>query len=117
MDFGKEIKDFRRKNNLTQKQASDLFGVSAVTVCRWEVGKDEPTKKNKDKIYNILFEGIASKKEQSIKPLVRKTREIVIINYKSGKVVAVDKDRALDEIIGCFDSIESVQAIEYLAKG
>lgn len=40
--FGKLIKDIRKKNNLTQKQLADKYGVTYQAVSKWENGKNMP---------------------------------------------------------------------------
>lgn len=42
-------------------------------------------------------------------------KEIVIITFESGHIIAVDKDRAIDEIVAYFDSIEDIQLVEYIS--
>ena len=39
---GKFIKDIRKKNNLTQKQLADKYGVTYQAVSKWELGKNIP---------------------------------------------------------------------------
>jgi len=41
-------------------------------------------------------------------------KEIVIITFESGHMIAVDKDQALDEIIAYFDNIEDITVVDYL---
>ena len=47
----KKILDFRAKNNLTQKQLSEIFGVSALMIHKYEASSSKPSSKNK-----IIFE-------------------------------------------------------------
>ena len=42
MDLGKRLKEYRQRNGLTQEALADRFGVSRVTVSRWETGAEEP---------------------------------------------------------------------------
>lgn len=51
MIMAMSIKAARVNANLTQKQAADIIGVSADTICNWENGKNYPST---DKIPKIL---------------------------------------------------------------
>ena len=42
IDFGKFIRELRKKNNLTQKQLADRCGVTYQAVSKWENGKNIP---------------------------------------------------------------------------
>lgn len=41
-NFPKNLKHYRLKNNLTQKQLGSLLGVSESIICRWEQGNRFP---------------------------------------------------------------------------
>ena len=41
-------------------------------------------------------------------------KEIVIITFESGHMIAVDKDQALNEILAYFDNIQDIQLVDYL---
>jgi len=43
---GKQIKEYRKIHNLTQKQLAKILGVSTTTIKRWEYGKSYPRLKN-----------------------------------------------------------------------
>ena len=47
MTYGEKIKTAREKLLLTQEEFASEIGVNAITVCRWETGKCEPTLKAK----------------------------------------------------------------------
>lgn len=62
--FGKFIKDIRKKNNLTQKELADKYGVTYQAVSKWETGKNMPDImliKQMSKDFNVelsdMFEG------------------------------------------------------------
>ena len=40
--IGKLIKEIRQKNNLTQKQFADKYGITYQAVSKWENGKNMP---------------------------------------------------------------------------
>tara|TARA_A100001201_G_scaffold143577_2_gene145920 strand:- start:429 stop:584 length:156 start_codon:yes stop_codon:yes gene_type:complete len=42
-------------------------------------------------------------------------KELILITWKSGAMIAVDKDQALNEIVAYFDSIEDIQLVEYIS--
>jgi len=42
---GKEIKELRNKLKLTQKELAGKIKVDAITVSRWELGKQKPSPK------------------------------------------------------------------------
>ena len=54
MDYSKLLKNYRLKNFLTQRELSDLLGVSVVTVNRWETKKFKPTIKQQKRICEFL---------------------------------------------------------------
>ena len=41
-DFGKRIKELRRKNDFTQEKLADFLGVSYKAVSKWECGVTVP---------------------------------------------------------------------------
>lgn len=47
MTYAEKIKNAREKLLLTQEELALELGVNAITVCRWETGKCEPTLKAK----------------------------------------------------------------------
>lgn len=49
-----EIKQYRKRNRISQGEFGDLLGVSAATVSRWETGKDKPTYRHLMDITEIL---------------------------------------------------------------
>lgn len=51
MDFGKKLLEFRAKYSLSQKQTSEIVGVSYEMISQYENGKYNPTARNK-----IIFE-------------------------------------------------------------
>ena len=51
MDFGKKLLEFRAKYSLSQKQTSEIIGVSYEMISQYENGKYKPTARNK-----IIFE-------------------------------------------------------------
>jgi transcriptional regulator with XRE-family HTH domain len=42
MDFGTQMKDLRKKNNMTQEQMADKLGVSRQAISNWENNKNLP---------------------------------------------------------------------------
>lgn len=56
MDFGKTLLEFRAKHNLTQKQLADYFGVTVISVYRYENNKHNPSQVNKIKFENKMKE-------------------------------------------------------------
>ncbi len=55
MDYSEFLRNYRKKNFLTQTELAALLGVSFSTVNRWETGKFKPTLKTKKKIYDLLI--------------------------------------------------------------
>ena len=43
----------------------------------------------------------------------QQTKELILITWKSGAMIAVDRDRALDEILASFDDIEDLAIVDY----
>ena len=42
LTISQNIKQFRKKNDLTQEQLAEVFGVTAQTISRWELGSAYP---------------------------------------------------------------------------
>ena len=61
VDIGKQLGQFRAKNNLTQDEVAAELGVSAGAVHRWEVGERKPRGRNIRKIEKL----IASRSEKA----------------------------------------------------
>lgn len=53
MDYGKNIKEYRNKEFLSQQELAEILGVSIVTVSRWEQSKYSPTLKMKKKLKEL----------------------------------------------------------------
>lgn len=49
------IRFFRKNNNITQKKLAIIIGVSRRTIINWENNHKKISKKNKEKIKNILL--------------------------------------------------------------
>ncbi len=56
MIYSEKIKILREKLLITQEELASALGVTAVTVCRWETGKCEPTIKAKKAIKKFIEE-------------------------------------------------------------
>ena len=56
MNYAELTKKLRNKLILTQTEFGELLGVSFTTVCRWEMGKNEPTTKQKRRIVELCKE-------------------------------------------------------------
>lgn len=108
MSLSKRIKSFRKKNKLTQKQFSNLVGVSTCTICEWETGKNKITK-NKKQVLELLNNGIVDSKQDIPKfiedhPLVNKDHkeiiESILNDYKehaSKKLLVIEKKKLVGE--------------------
>ena len=75
-NFGKFIKEIRKKHNLTQKQLADKYNVTYQAVSKWENGKNIPDTlliKQMSKDFNIsledMFDGKTTKKKNKTKYL------------------------------------------------
>ena len=64
-DAGKQIKDYRKIHNLTQKQLAEILDVSTTGVKRWEYGKAYPRLKN-FKTFISLVEKNNMKEQESV---------------------------------------------------
>lgn len=86
--FGKLIKEIRQKNNLTQKEFADKYGVSYQAVSKWENGKNLPDVyliKTISKDFNINIEDMlegeiknTKKTKNKIIPIITITLAIII---------------------------------------
>ena len=54
MELSEKLINYRVRENITQKQAAELFGVTVAMFQRWEQGKAFPTKKNLLRIEKII---------------------------------------------------------------
>lgn len=54
MEFKDKLLNFRAKNNLTQVQLAEIFGVSTAIINRYEAGKSEPHRVNLIKFERIM---------------------------------------------------------------
>lgn len=43
MDFGSRLKEYRKKNNLTQKELAQIINVSVKTISAYENRENRPT--------------------------------------------------------------------------
>ena len=67
---GKFIKELRKKNNLTQNELADKFGVTYQAVSKWENGKSIPDVsilKEIGKEYNVSIDEILNENKNNIK--------------------------------------------------
>lgn len=58
--FGKNLRDARRAEGLTQRQFGDLVSVDAITVSRWERGKSRPEDDHLDRVCAYFGRDLAS---------------------------------------------------------
>jgi len=49
-----EIKELRKRLNLTQEQLGDLIGAQRKTIVRWETGRHEPLGNNLKLLKNLI---------------------------------------------------------------
>lgn len=85
--IGKFIKDLRKKNNLTQKELADKYGVTYQAVSKWENGKNIPDislirQMSKDfniSVEDILDGNINNKKNNSYKKYIYALLIIIVI--------------------------------------
>ena len=54
MNYPKLIKDYRKRENLTQEELAFKLGVSFASVNRWENGRYEPTLKIKRLLQSLI---------------------------------------------------------------
>jgi DNA-binding transcriptional regulator YiaG len=116
MTIGKEIKEYRKEYKLNQKEFAQMMGVSDVTICKWETGQSRPTEANLAKIRSFLMN--KENQRQDLVVLLRprrgqQTKELILITWKSGAMIAVDREQALDEILASFDDIEDIAVVDY----
>ena len=85
-NFGKFIKEIRKKNNLTQKQLADKYNVTYQAVSKWENGKNMPDMaliKQISEDFNVsledMFEGKIKKKSNHKRILIISLFIILII--------------------------------------
>lgn len=54
MDFAVEIKTYRSRLNMTQRELADVLGVARNTVNRWEMGIKNPRAETLRRIQNMV---------------------------------------------------------------
>ena len=127
MTIGKEIKEFRKTYKLTLHEFAQMVGVGASTIGLWEAGRSRPTEEGLAEIRRHLDNGTSSlsvamkkTKEAPIADPVplrprrgQQTKELILITWKSGAMIAVDREQALDEILASFDDIEDIAVVDY----
>ncbi len=72
MNYGKLIREYRLKNNLTQKKLAELIHVSDKTIAKWEMGVIKPSSDvliNISKVLDMPLENSDNKKVKTGKPL------------------------------------------------
>ena len=77
-NFGKFIKEIRKKNNLTQKEFAEKYNVTYQAVSKWENGKNMPDMtliKQMSNDFNISLEEML---EGKLKPKKNKYKKIII---------------------------------------
>ena len=70
MTVGERIRQVRESINMTQKQLSDIMGISFVTISQWENGKRKPKYETLQKIASAL--GVSISDLLDIKPVPEK---------------------------------------------
>ena len=115
MDISKELKNFREINCLRSEELAAMLDVTTTTISRWETGKDKPHARNKKKIIQLIQgkDHAYQTNENTDLAIKTKVKEIVIITYMTGKMIAVDKDKAIYEIVTHLNNIENVQLVEW----
>ena len=97
--FGKLIKDIRKKNNLTQKQLADKYGVTYQAVSKWENGKNMPDIsliKEISKDFNVsiddMFDGNLKANKKNLKYLFIFFGTVVLILLIINFILYINKD-------------------------
>jgi len=87
MTIGENIKNYRLKTGLTQKDLSDRLSVSFQTISKWENNTNEPdinTLKQLCSIFDCTMEELLYSKEEIVKPVEEETKveEVATIEEK-----------------------------------
>ena len=97
--IGKFIKDLRKKNNLTQAQLADKYGVTYQAVSKWENGKNLPDMsliKQMSKDFNIdindLLEGNYRTKKRNNKLIFIPMIIVIIVLITTLLILYLNKD-------------------------
>jgi DNA-binding transcriptional regulator YiaG len=56
--FPRKLREFRRKNAITQKALASLIGVDYVTINRWENGRGKPQQAKLDVLEELMKNGL-----------------------------------------------------------
>lgn len=97
--FAKNLKLFREKRQLTQKQIADPVGLDASFISKVEAGKHFPDPEKIDAIAKVLdispialFSG-ENKEKSNIQPLVKKLEDTF-------ELLITEKDKRINELSG-----------------
>ena len=98
--IGENIRDYRKKNNLTQEQFAERLGVTYQSVSRWENGTTYPDLELLPAISDLLSITVdeligmpeAKKEEKAKEAFDELRRECIKRNYDADCIVAIIRD-------------------------
>ena len=98
--IGENIRDYRKKNNLTQEQFAERLGVTYQSVSRWENGTTYPDLELLPAISDLLSITVdellgmpeAKKEEKAKEAFDELRRECIKRNYDADRIVAIIRD-------------------------
>ena len=93
----REIKEYRKKLNLTQKELSEKTGFSQSYIAKIEAGELEPTYNNAKKIFDIL-QNIHKHEEKKAKDFMNKKVMSLKPESKVSEAIALMKKHAISQI-------------------
>lgn len=94
-NIGKIIKDIRIKNNLSQKEFADIFGVTYQAVSKWENNKNIPDLTILNAIcnkFNISIDELLNNKKRKPNKLIYLVIPIILILIISTIIIILNKD-------------------------
>jgi len=96
-DIGKRIKEFRIKNNLTQKELADKLNISVSALSNYETGYNVPTVSRLDEIAKALKVPL-SELIGDVADTVKDFQEVYVVKYIKAGMPEVAVDSVIDKV-------------------
>lgn len=109
MSIGLNIKNYRKKNKLTQGELGKLLGVGTSAVSSWEIGKNKPLMDNIQKMSDIFNVNVSDLLENDVVSSTKTSKNIVLPMYGDVAAGALAEMESVD--VGNTESVELSPAL------